>query len=217
MYAASHGRILPANSTAPPSNCAVAGARFFTTIVCSNDSGRKTYGRYPHALRRNAAARQWPGGAVGDPRRQASRADLRARAGIVQGNVAILPARSPTTSCVSASATRSPARCSAVSAPGDWRLPALGVGSTSAPTCRATACGATASSSPSPTDLRNFWRDDFVTFVIGCSFSLRGGAGPRGHRAAPHRAGRNVPMYRTTIATCRPGRSAGRWWCRCGR
>ncbi len=58
-------------------------------------------------------------------------------------------------------------------------------------------------------DLRDIWRDDFVTFVIGCSFSfeesLKRAAIPVRHIEA----GRNVPMYETSIETNRAGSFGG--------
>ena len=59
------------------------------------------------------------------------------------------------------------------------------------------------------TDLGALWQDDFVTFVLGCSFSFETAL----LRAAiPVRhidAGRNVPMYTTTIATQPAGSFGG--------
>jgi uncharacterized protein YcsI (UPF0317 family) len=58
-----------------------------------------------------------------------------------------------------------------------------------------------------PSDLHALWRDDLVSFVLGCSFSfeeaLLEAEVPVRHIAR----GCNVPMYRTSIAT----RSAGRF------
>ncbi len=56
-----------------------------------------------------------------------------------------------------------------------------------------------------PDDIRSLWRDDFVSFLIGCSFTfetaLRAAEVPVRHIEQ----GRNVPMYRTNI----PCASAG--------
>ncbi len=56
-----------------------------------------------------------------------------------------------------------------------------------------------------PTDIREYWRDDLVTFAIGCSFTFE-------HALIEHRIpvrhieqNRNVPMYRTRIATAPAG------------
>lgn len=60
-----------------------------------------------------------------------------------------------------------------------------------------------------PTDVVDHWRDDLVSFLIGCSFTFedaleRGGV-PVRHRVA----GTNVPMFRTSIEARSAGRMAG--------
>lgn len=58
-------------------------------------------------------------------------------------------------------------------------------------------------------DLHPIWRDDLVTFVLGCSFTFED-AIRRGGVAVRHiDAGRNVPMYETTIPTVPAGRFHG--------
>lgn len=53
------------------------------------------------------------------------------------------------------------------------------------------------------TDIRALWRDDFVSFVIGCSFTFEA-ALLRANLPVRHiELGVNVPMYRTNIA-CQP-------------
>jgi uncharacterized protein YcsI (UPF0317 family) len=52
-----------------------------------------------------------------------------------------------------------------------------------------------------PTDLRALWRDDFVTFVIGCSFSFEQALLDSGLSLRHVDQNRNVAMYRTNIAT----------------
>ena len=51
-----------------------------------------------------------------------------------------------------------------------------------------------------PTDISNIWRDDFVSFLIGCSFTFESALLAAG---VPLRHGRNVPMY-ITDRQCRP-------------
>lgn len=54
-----------------------------------------------------------------------------------------------------------------------------------------------------PTDITDRWRDDFVGFLVGCSFTFEG-ALLRAQVPVKHvELGVNVPMYRTTIP-CRP-------------
>jgi len=50
------------------------------------------------------------------------------------------------------------------------------------------------------TDLRNLWRDDLVTFLIGCSFSFEESLLADGLEIRNITERVNVPMYRTNIA-----------------
>lgn len=60
-----------------------------------------------------------------------------------------------------------------------------------------------------PTDILSLWRDDFVGFLLGCSFTFESALAAAGLPVRHVELGRNVPMYRTNIA-CRPaGRFAG--------
>jgi uncharacterized protein YcsI (UPF0317 family) len=54
-----------------------------------------------------------------------------------------------------------------------------------------------------PTDIRSLWRDDFVSFLIGCSFTFEGALVRAGVPVRHIELGLNVPMYRTNIA-CQP-------------
>jgi uncharacterized protein YcsI (UPF0317 family) len=58
-----------------------------------------------------------------------------------------------------------------------------------------------------PNDARHFWRDDLVSFVIGCSFTFENALLERGITVRHIEQNRNVPMYRTN----RPCRPAGRF------
>lgn len=55
-------------------------------------------------------------------------------------------------------------------------------------------------------DASEAWRDDLVAFLIGCSFSFEHPLLDNGVPVRHIPAGRNVPMYNTTIA-CRPAGS----------
>lgn len=60
-----------------------------------------------------------------------------------------------------------------------------------------------------PTDIRHLWRDDFVAFLIGCSFTFESALSAAGLPVRHLDQQRNVPMYVTRTA-CRPaGRFAG--------
>lgn len=54
-----------------------------------------------------------------------------------------------------------------------------------------------------PTDLRAWWRDDLVAFLLGCSFTFEYALVEAGVPVRHLQLGCNVPMYRTNIA-CRP-------------
>src|SRR5437016_6517840 len=54
-----------------------------------------------------------------------------------------------------------------------------------------------------PDNLRSYWRDDFVGFLTGCSFTFEKALQEAGLPVRHLEAGCNVPMYKTTIS-CRP-------------
>ena len=54
-----------------------------------------------------------------------------------------------------------------------------------------------------PTDVRRWWRDDLVAFLIGCSFSFEEAMIRAGLPVRHVEEGRNVPMYRTNVM-CKP-------------
>ena len=67
------------------------------------------------------------------------------------------------------------------------------------------------------TDISSYWRDDLVTFVLGCSFSFEEALIADGLEIRNVSEGVNVPMYRTSIDSHVPGDSKARWWSVCGR
>jgi len=58
-----------------------------------------------------------------------------------------------------------------------------------------------------PNDITRYWRDDLVSFLIGCSFTFESALLSAGIPVRHIEMNRNVPMFRTNIA-CRP---AGRF------
>jgi uncharacterized protein YcsI (UPF0317 family) len=54
-----------------------------------------------------------------------------------------------------------------------------------------------------PADLRSLWRDDWVGFLLGCSFTFEDALLKAGLPVRHLEAGCNVPMYRTNVP-CRP-------------
>ena len=58
-------------------------------------------------------------------------------------------------------------------------------------------------------DIREYWRDDLVTFALGCSFSFEHALLENGIPIRHIEKNRNVPMFRTNIETRRAGRFHG--------
>jgi uncharacterized protein YcsI (UPF0317 family) len=56
-----------------------------------------------------------------------------------------------------------------------------------------------------PTEIRSYWNDDLVAFLLGCSFTFESALLQAGVPVRHIEQGRNVPMYRTNI----PCHSAG--------
>ena len=54
-----------------------------------------------------------------------------------------------------------------------------------------------------PTDVRAYWRDDLVSFLLGCSFTFERALAGAGVPIRHVEQGRNVPMY-VTSRQCRP-------------
>ncbi|HEY0819661.1 MAG TPA: putative hydro-lyase [Rhizobacter sp.] len=129
--------------------------------------------------------------------------------GHVQGNVVILPAA--LASDFMRYCLRNPKPCPllAVSEPGDPSLPTLGEGidiRTDLPRYRVWRDGQLCGE---PTDIRSLWQVDFVTFVIGCSFSFEEALLADGIPLRHIEQERNVAMYRTRIATEAAGPFSG--------
>lgn len=121
--------------------------------------------------------------------------------GHVQANLVILPA--PAAADFLRFCQRNPKPCPvlAVSAPGDPFLPDLGDDidvRTDLPRYRVWRRGELAGE---PTDIRAHWRDDLVSFALGCSFSFEQALIEAGIPLRHVARGCNVAMYRTSIET----------------
>lgn len=129
--------------------------------------------------------------------------------GHVQGNVVILPKSLAHDFLHYCQRNPKPCPLLAVSEPGRAALPALGADldiRTDVPRYRVWRHGELAGE---PTNIRDLWRDDLVTFVIGCSFSFEQALLEAGLPVRHIEQGRNVPMYRTNIATAEAGPFGG--------
>ena len=130
--------------------------------------------------------------------------------GYVQGNVCIVPAQYGEDFRLFCERNPKPCPLLAMSTPGDPRLPELGEDldiRTDVPRYRVFRDGVQAED---VTDLRDLWRADLVTFVLGCSFSFEEALMAEGLRLRYVEQGTNVPMYRTSVECAPAGRFRGK-------
>jgi len=123
--------------------------------------------------------------------------------GNVQANLAILPKAYAFDFLRFAQANPRPCPVLAVSEPGATGFPTLGANldiRTDLPRYRVWHNGELVAE---PTDLLDVWRDDLVSFAIGCSFSFEEALMEAGIEVRHIACNSNVPMYRTNIA-CTP-------------
>jgi uncharacterized protein YcsI (UPF0317 family) len=125
--------------------------------------------------------------------------------GNVQGNLAILPQALAADFLRFCQINPKPCPLIGTSAPGDPRVPELGEDldiRTDLSRYRVWKNGELVAE---PQDIREFWRDDLVSFVIGCSFSFEEALTAEGIELRHITRGCNVPMYRTSIPTQEAG------------
>ena len=121
--------------------------------------------------------------------------------GFVQGNVVILPAAYAEDFYKFCHQNPTPCPLISVSEAGDPSMPALGQDldiRTDIPEYLLFRDGQVAQSM---TDLTAIWRDDLVTFVLGCSFSFEDALQSAGIPVRNVDSCSNVSMYRTNIPT----------------
>jgi uncharacterized protein YcsI (UPF0317 family) len=123
----------------------------------------------------------------------------------VQGNLVILPRAHAADFLRFCQANPKPCPLLGVSEAGDPALPALGEDidiRTDLPRYRVWRDGELVDE---PTDVRALWNDDLVSFVIGCSFTFEHALMAEGIALRHVEQGRNVAMYRTSVATAPAG------------
>lgn len=121
--------------------------------------------------------------------------------GHVQANLAILPRALAADFLHFCQRNPKPCPLLAMSEPGDPALPELGQDidiRSDIPRYRVWHNGELVAE---PTDVRDIWRDDLVSFLIGCSFSFEEAMLDNGLPVRHIEQGCNVPMYRTSIPT----------------
>lgn len=130
--------------------------------------------------------------------------------GRVQGNVCILPKEYAEDFRLFCERNPKPCPLLAMSKPGDPMLPTLGHDidiRTDVPGYRVFRDGKLAEE---VADLRDLWRPDLVTFILGCSFSFEQALMEDGLRLRYVDEKRNVPMFRTNVDTVPAGRFRGK-------
>jgi uncharacterized protein YcsI (UPF0317 family) len=127
----------------------------------------------------------------------------------VQGNLCILPREAAQE--FAAFCQRNPKPCPVIGmgSPGDPALPDLGHIDirTDIPRYRVFKDGQLVDE---PTDIRKYWSDDLVTFIIGCSFSFELPMLQEGIHLQHVARNTTVPMYRTSIDCVPAGRFKGK-------
>ncbi|WP_085946860.1 putative hydro-lyase [Achromobacter marplatensis] len=121
--------------------------------------------------------------------------------GHVQANLAILPRALAADFLHFCQRNPKPCPLLAMSEPGDPALPELGHDidiRSDIPRYRVWKDGELVAE---PTDVRDVWRDDLVSFLIGCSFSFEEAMLDNGLPVRHIEQGCNVPMYRTNVPT----------------
>src|SRR5246127_1636398 len=129
--------------------------------------------------------------------------------GNFQANLVILPKALAHDFLRFAQANPKPCPVLAVSEAGDPRLPGLGEDldiRSDLPRYRVWQRGEFVEE---PTDLFDIWRDDLVSFALGCSFSFEQALLDDGIELRHITCGSNVPMYRTNIPCTPAGPFAG--------
>lgn len=129
--------------------------------------------------------------------------------GFVQANLVILPAADAADFLRFCMLNPKPCPLLDISEPGSRSLPRLGADldiASDVPAYKIWRDGVPVEEPPS---IGAFWRDDLVTFALGCSFSFEEALIADGLAIRHVEAGCNVPMYRTSLACEQAGRFVG--------
>ncbi len=129
--------------------------------------------------------------------------------GFVQGNLVVLPKDLAGDFLRYCQLNPKPCPLIGISDPGSPHIPALGADldiRTDIPRYRVWRHGALVDE---PTDVADVWRDDLVSFVLGCSFTFEAALLDDGITLRHVACGANVAMYRTSISTQAAGTFQG--------
>lgn len=129
--------------------------------------------------------------------------------GYAQANLVMLPADWAFDFLLFCQRNPKPCPLLEVTAPGEWSPPhtaPLGDLRSDLPKYRVWRSGELVEE---PADIHRFWRDDLVSFLIGCSFTFDSGLRSAGLPVRHVELGKNVPMYNTNIPCVPAGRFQG--------
>lgn len=148
-------------------------------------------GLSPEALRAEIRSKRWNGPTAG------------LALGYVQANLVTLPRTLAYDFLLFCQRNPKPCPVLEVTEPGQWHLMYTARGAdlrTDLPRYRIFRNGQLTAEA---TDVTGIWREDFVSFLLGCSFTFEAAMKRAGVSIRHLDEGHNVPMYRTTIP-CRP-------------
>lgn len=148
-------------------------------------------GLSPQALRAEIRRSDWDGPTAG------------LAPGHAQANLVILPQAFAYDFLLFCQRNPKPCPVLEVTEPGDWRLSYAATDAdlrTDVPRYRIFHHG---QATEEMTDIRDVWREDFVSFLLGCSFTFEAAMIRAGLPVRHVDEGHNVPMYRTALP-CRP-------------
>jgi uncharacterized protein YcsI (UPF0317 family) len=120
---------------------------------------------------------------------------------LVQANLCVLPKSWADEFLLFCQRNPKPCPLLAVTDVGSWQVPTLGASidlRTDLPRYRVWKFGELMSE---PTDLSDLWQDDFVAFIVGCSFSFESALAEQNIHLRHVEQKKNVAMYRSNIAT----------------
>lgn len=163
------------------------------TTITNGQRSTMVDGGLGYSVRQTIRSGEWKGHTSGLAERQ------------VQGNVVILPERQAADFLRFCQRNPKPCPVLAVSEPGSYGLPTLGRDidiRTDVPKYRVWRHGELEEEIH---DITAIWQPDWVTFVLGCSFSFEQALMDDGIQLRHVQQGRNVAMFKTSISTVPAG------------
>ena len=125
--------------------------------------------------------------------------------GFVQANVVILPADQAMDFLLFCQRNPKPCPILGVSSPGERNIPGLGLNLDIATDVPRYLVWHNGEMTAETTDISAHWRDDLVSFALGCSFSFEEALLEQGLELRHISQGCNVSMYRTNVPTVAAG------------